>query len=77
MTCSVHDTKALEEQGIATVFVASGEFVTAAASQARSLGFDATPIFAEQPIQDRTDEEMAAIADKVIDEIVAKLTGKR
>ena len=72
----MHDQKALEEQGVATVFVASGEFVTAAESQARSLGFEATAIFTEHPIQDRTDEEMVEIADKVIDEIVAKLTGQ-
>ena len=67
---------ALEGQGIATVFVASDEFVSAAALQARSLGFEATPVFTEHPIQDRTDEEMVEIADKVIDEIIAKLTGK-
>ena len=70
----MHDSKALEEQGVATVFVASREFVKAAESQARSLGFEATPIFTEHPIQDRTDEEMVEIADKVIDEIVEKLT---
>ena len=70
----MHDQKALEDQGVASVFVASGEFVKAAESQARSLGFEATPIFTEHPIQDRTDEEMVEIADKVIDEIVDKLT---
>lgn len=72
----MHDTKALEDQGIASVFIASGVFVQAAESQARSLGFDATPIFTEHPIQDRTDEEMVVIADKAIDEIVSKLTGQ-
>jgi len=72
----VHDTKALEEQGLASVFIASKVFVQAAESQAKSLGFDATPVFTEHPIQDRTDEEMVVIADKAIDEIVAKLTGK-
>ena len=64
----------LEEFGVPSVFVASGEFVSAAESQARSLGFDATPIFTEHPIQDRTDAEMVKIADAVVDEIVAKLT---
>jgi hypothetical protein len=72
----VHDTKALEEQGVPSVFVASGEFVSAADSQARALGFEATPIFTEHPIQDRTDAEMVKIADGVVDEIVAKLTGQ-
>jgi hypothetical protein len=76
MQCSVHDTKALEDQGVASVFVASDVFVGAAESQARSLGFEATPIYTQHPIQDRTDEEMVEIADKAIDEIVAKLTGQ-
>lgn len=72
----MHDTKALEEQGLASVFVASDVFVQAAESQARSLGFEATPVFTRHPIQDRTDDEMIEIADKAIEEIVAKLTGK-
>ena len=72
----MHDTKALEEQGVVSVFIASNEFVRAAASQARSLGVEASPVFTEHPIQDRTDEEMVQIADKAIDEIVAKLTGQ-
>ena len=72
----MHDTKALEEQGVASVFIASSVFVQAAETQARSLGFEATPVFTQHPIQDRTDEEMVEIADKAIDEIVAKLTGE-
>jgi hypothetical protein len=70
----VHDTKALEEQGLASVFIASRAFVSAADTQARSLGFTASPIYTEHPIQDRSDEEMVAIADQVVDEIVSKLT---
>ena len=70
----MHDTKALEEQGLASVFVASSEFISAADTQARSLGFTASPIYTEHPIQDRSDEEIVAIADKAVDEIVAKLT---
>ena len=69
----MHDTKELEGLGIPAVFVASNEFVTAADAQARSLGFEATPVYTEHPIQDRTDEEMVAIADRVLDEIVDKL----
>ncbi len=50
--------------------------MTAADSQARALGFDATPVFTEHPIQDRTDAEMVGIADSVLDESVGKLTGQ-
>ncbi len=69
----MHDTKELEGLGIPSVFVATTEFVSASDAQSKSLGFDATPVYTEHPIQDRTDEEMVAIADKVLDEIVAKL----
>lgn len=57
------------------VFVASSEFVDAAAAQAEALGFDAARVFVAHPIQDRTDDEMRALADSALDEIVAALTG--
>ena len=68
------DTKSIEEFGIPSVFLASGEFVTAVEARARALGFDSTPICTEHPIQDRADAEMVAIADSVLDETVAKWT---
>jgi hypothetical protein len=63
----------LEGRGIPTVFVASKEFVDAAATQAKALGSDPPRVFVEHPIQDRTDDEMREIADRAFDEIVAKL----
>ena len=36
-------------------------------------GPDAVAVYTEHPIQDRTDEEMVAIADRVFDELVAAL----
>jgi len=57
------------------VFVASSEFVTAAESQSRSLGYSAIArVFTPHPIQDRTDDEMIAYADAAFDEIVAQIT---
>jgi len=55
------------------VFVASTEFVEAADAQAAALGFDPARVFVAHPIQDRTDEEMAALADTAVDEILAVL----
>ena len=53
------------------MFVASSEFVDAAAAQARALGFDdVARVFVPHPIQDRTDDEMRALADAAFDEIV-------
>jgi hypothetical protein len=64
----------LEGRGLPAVFVASTEFVEAAAAQARALGFDPASVFVAHPIQDRTDDEMRALADAAIQEVWARLT---
>ena len=71
----MHDISDLELRGIPGMFVASAEFVTAAESQTRSLGFSAMPrVFTPHPIQDRTDDEMRAYAEAAYTEIVAAVT---
>jgi hypothetical protein len=71
----VHDIVDLESRGVPGVFVASAEFVQAADSQSRSLGFpDVARVFVPHPIQDRTDDEMRAYADAAFDEIVARVS---
>ena len=69
----MHDITDLEGAGLPGVFVASSEFVAAAAAQARALGFDAARVFVPHPIQDRTDDEMRALADAAVDELLARL----
>jgi hypothetical protein len=66
---------ALEGAGIASVMVASAEFVEAAQTQSDALGASPMRVFVPHPIQDRTDEEMQQIADDAIDEIVKGLAG--
>ena len=63
----------LEDAGVPGVFVASGEFVDAAKHQARSLGADPAAVYVEHPIQDRTDDEMSAIADGALEAILGEL----
>jgi hypothetical protein len=70
----VHDITDLERRGLPGVFVASAEFVDAAAAQAAALGFPAASVFVAHPIQDRTDDEMRVIADEAVDRILAALT---
>jgi hypothetical protein len=70
----VHDIADLERRGVASMFVASSEFVDAAEFQAAALGFDAARVFVPHPIQDRTDDEMVAIAEAAVAEVVAALT---
>jgi len=56
------------------VFVASSEFIVAAQSQVDALGIDVARVFIPHPIQDRTDDEMMALADAAVDEILAAIT---
>jgi dihydrodipicolinate synthase/N-acetylneuraminate lyase len=70
----MHDITDLEGRGIPGVGVASTEFTEAAAAQAKSLGFDAAMVFVPHPIQDRTDDEMHALAEAAYDKIVARVS---
>ena len=71
----MHDIVDLESRGVPGVFVASAQFVEAAAAQSKSLGFPTVArVFTPHPIQDRTDDEMIAYADSAIDAIVAAIT---
>ena len=71
----MHDIVDLEVRGVPSAFVASTEFVDAASTQAKALGFESVArVFVPHPIQDRTDDEMRALADAAIDEIVAAVT---
>ena len=71
----MHDIADLELRGLPGVFVASDEFVTAADAQTRALGFPTMKrVFTSHPIQDRTDDEMRALADAVFGEILAAIT---
>ena len=73
----MHDIADLEGRGIPAMFVASTEFVDAAATQAGALGFaDAARVFVPHPIQDRTDEEIRSLADGALDDIVACLVAE-
>ena len=56
------------------VFVASTEFVDAARTQAEALGVEPMSVFVAHPIQDRTDDELRALADQAVEELLAALT---
>lgn len=72
----MHDTVALEAEGIPSVFVASSEFVDAAQVQARSLGLPELEwVIVPHPIQDATDEELRARADDALGSVLRALTG--
>jgi alkanesulfonate monooxygenase SsuD/methylene tetrahydromethanopterin reductase-like flavin-dependent oxidoreductase (luciferase family) len=70
----VHDIVDLEARGVPGVFIASAEFDEAARAQSRALGVTPRWVLVPHPIQDRTDDEMRALADAAIEEIVRALT---
>lgn len=70
----MHDITTLETRGLPSVFIASAEFRQAAEAQSRALGFEPARVFVPHPIQDRTDDELRALADAAVDEILATLT---
>ncbi len=63
----------LEGRGSPGGFVASAEFIEAAAAQEKSLGFDPHKVFVPHPIQDRTDEEMQVLAEQAFEQILAMI----
>ena len=72
----MHDSLKLENLGIPSVPVATHEFMTAARAQAAALGrSDYDAVYVPHPIQDQTPAEIAARADAVLEEIIARLTG--
>lgn len=70
----MHDIVDLERRGVPGVFVASAVFVDAARTQGEAIGFQPERLFVAHPIQDRTDDEMRALADAAIDRLIARLT---
>ena len=66
----------LEGRGLPSGFVASREFVDAAAAQGKSLGITPASVFVAHPIQDRTDQEMVQLALNSIDAITAMICEK-
>ena len=64
----------LDERGVPGVMIATTAFREAAAAQSESLGYEPAIVWVPHPIQNRTDEELLAIADEAMKEIVAKLT---
>ena len=71
----MHDIADLEMRGVPGVFVATTEFVSAAVAQSSALGIpDIKRVYTSHPIQDRTDDEMVALADAYFDEILSAIT---
>ena len=64
----------LDLRGIPGAMVATTAFREAAAAQSRSLGFGPAIVWIPHPVQDRTDDELRALADDALDEVLAAIT---
>ena len=71
----MHDGVFFEDQGLPTATVISTEFAKAARAQAAALGAtDYRTVMVQHPIQTLTRDEVRILADKVFDEVLARLT---
>ena len=75
MSCGLRDVVEFEAAGRPAVLIASDAFVQAAEEQAGKLGqAELRRGFVAHPIQDRTDDEMRALAAEIVDEAVTAIT---
>ena len=74
MSCGLRDVISFEESGKPGVLVASSVFAQAASAQAEALGApDARRVLVPHPVQDRTDDELRAMARAVVDDLLAAI----
>lgn len=75
MSCGLRDVAEFEQIGRPAVLVASGAFAEAAERQAALLGQPGLArVIVDHPVQDRTDDEMRALARSAADDLLAALT---
>ena len=67
----------LEGRGLTGVMIASETFRQATAVQAAALGTDPAAVFVPHPIQDRTDEEMVALATAAMPHLLSQLVEEK
>ena len=71
----MHDLVNLEGRGIPAVAVVTEAFDSGVRAQGQALGFEAAVVYVAHPVQDRTDEEMWAMAQGAMVEILEALSG--
>jgi hypothetical protein len=76
VSCSVHDAVRLERRGIPTAVVGTEPFIDEAIEQAHVLGMpDLRIVTVPHPVQLLTREQVEELADRALDEVVARLVG--
>jgi hypothetical protein len=62
-----------DQRGLPGVSIVTTDAI---AVQSRALGFEPAVVYVPHPVQNRTAEELAAVADAVMDQALACLTQK-
>ena len=66
----------LDARGIPGISVVTTGFTDAVTTQSKALGFEPAVLFVPHPIQNRTAEELARIADDTIEPALRMLTSQ-
>ncbi len=75
MSCGLRDVMEIEALGTPAVLAASGAFVQAADEQTVMLGQpELRRVHVAHPIQDRTDDEVRALARAAVDDLLAAVS---
>ncbi len=64
----------LDKQGIPGTFVVTTEFKQAANVQGKALGFKPAIVWVDHPIQNRSPDELRALAVSAVSEILNQIT---
>ena len=67
----------LDGRGIPGVSIVTAEFADAVDVQSKALGFDPAIVYVPHPIQNRTPDELAQLADQAIEPALKLLRSER
>ena len=70
----MHDIQTLDRRGVPGGAVATEAFREAAEAQSKALGFRPAMAWVPHPIQNRTPDELADVAEHAIDTILALIS---
>jgi len=73
----LHDIHTLDKRGIPGCTVMSEEFEPAAAAQSKALGFSPAVVLVPHPIQNRTEDELKAIANESLEKIMSLIKNNK
>jgi hypothetical protein len=69
----LHDLLTLDRRALPGCAVISQEFRPAAQAQSKALGFEPAIVWVAHPVQNRTEEELAAMARAAVGEILGRI----